>query len=182
MSAVNLADIPSNVECCEIAGFPGYAIGRDGRVWTCRRRGPGNGFSCTWKVLVGGNIEGYRQVILCRIGEKVTRRVQHLVLEAFCGPRPDGLLACHNDGNRSNNDISNLRWDTQESNVADSIRHGTWTRGEIMGASKLTEENVREIRRRRELGEKPVSIGRDFGVTGENVSAVCKRLTWKHVA
>jgi hypothetical protein len=53
------------------------------------------------------------------------RRVHHLVLEAFIGPRPDGLIGCHNDGNCQNNKVANLRWGTYSSNARDQIKHGT---------------------------------------------------------
>ena len=52
-------------------------------------------------------------------------RVHTLVLEAFVGPRPDGYVACHNDGDGSNNHVSNLRWDTYSSNNFDVAEHGT---------------------------------------------------------
>ncbi len=51
-------------------------------------------------------------------------RVHTLVLEAFVGPRPAGLVGCHNDGNGSNNALSNLRWDTHGENNFDLVRHG----------------------------------------------------------
>lgn len=73
-------------------------------------------------------------------------RVHVLVLEAFIGPRPDGRIACHNDGIHTNNQVSNLRWDTYSENLHDQVRHGIhW------GASKthckwgheFTPENTR---------------------------------------
>lgn len=55
---------------------------------------------------------------------RVTARVHILVLEAFVGPRPEGLVGCHDDGDVDNNGVDNLRWDTQQSNVGDVVRHG----------------------------------------------------------
>lgn len=52
-------------------------------------------------------------------------RVHNLVLEAFVGRRPPGLIACHNNGDHHNNHLSNLRWDTYGSNNLDLVRHGT---------------------------------------------------------
>ncbi|WHP18827.1 NUMOD4 motif-containing HNH endonuclease [Cellulomonas sp. ES6] len=54
-----------------------------------------------------------------------SRLVHRLVLESFVGPRPDGMEACHGDGDPGNNRLSNLRWDTHESNMDDQRRHGT---------------------------------------------------------
>lgn len=58
-------------------------------------------------------------------GRRITSRVHVVVLEAFVGPRPEGLEGCHNDGDHTNNVPSNLRWDTSSSNSYDSVRHGT---------------------------------------------------------
>ena len=49
-----------------------------------------------------------------------SRRVDHLVLDAFYGPRPKGLESCHWDDDSANNDIDNLRWDTHRANKFDS--------------------------------------------------------------
>ncbi|MDP7729481.1 NUMOD4 motif-containing HNH endonuclease [Mycobacterium sp. TY813] len=50
--------------------------------------------------------------------------VHHLVLDAFVGPRPEGMVCCHNDGDGSNNRVGNLRWDTYGENNLDLVRHG----------------------------------------------------------
>lgn len=52
------------------------------------------------------------------------RAVHRLVASAFLGPRPSGLEVCHNDGDKSNNAVSNLRYDTHAANIADLIREG----------------------------------------------------------
>lgn len=71
--------------------------------------------------------DGYAEVVLGCGSRKATkhRRVHLLVLAAHVGPCPSGLEACHNDGNRSNNQLGNLRWDTRVANMADKIIHGT---------------------------------------------------------
>jgi hypothetical protein len=76
------------------------------------------------------------------------RLVHHLILEAFVGPRPAGLIGCHNDGNPQNNWPSNLRWDTHASNSADMLAHGTHDphRGAAQCSAKLSEELVSAIR------------------------------------
>lgn len=52
-------------------------------------------------------------------------QVHWLVLEAFIGPRPEGLDGCHWDDDPANNRLDNLRWDTRAANVRDSVRNGT---------------------------------------------------------
>lgn len=68
---------------------------------------------------------GYRTVLLSVEGRKKTRSIHQLVLEAFVGPRPARMVACHNDGVPDNNHLANLRWDTQSNNLFDAVRHGT---------------------------------------------------------
>src|SRR5580765_1006210 len=55
----------------------------------------------------------------------VRRKIAHLVLEAFVGLRPLGMVCRHLDGDRNNNNLSNLAWGTPSENVRDSVLHGT---------------------------------------------------------
>lgn len=50
--------------------------------------------------------------------------VHRVVLEAFVGPCPDGMEACHLDDDPTNNHLSNLRWDTRSGNLRDRYRNG----------------------------------------------------------
>lgn len=59
------------------------------------------------------------------LGRRNTRTVHTLVLEAFVGPCPEGLEACHNNGDHADNTLGNLRWDTRSENAKDKTRHGT---------------------------------------------------------
>jgi hypothetical protein len=56
-----------------------------------------------------------------------------LVLEAFAGPRPDGMDALHRDDNPTNNRFDNLRWGTRSDNLFDAVRNGGKARGEKFG-------------------------------------------------
>lgn len=67
---------------------------------------------------------GYLNVNLSGI-RKITRTVHSLVADAFLGPRPVGMEVCHNDGNKANPILSNLRYDTKSSNQLDAYKHGT---------------------------------------------------------
>jgi hypothetical protein len=58
-------------------------------------------------------------------GVRRNRRVHVLVAEAFHGPRPDGFVARHLDGDSLNNRQGNLAWGTVLENAADQAAHGT---------------------------------------------------------
>lgn len=69
--------------------------------------------------------DGYRIVELCRYGKCTTKKVHQLVMSAFLGPRPNGKVVRHIDGNPENNWVENLRYGTNLQNSADQRRHGT---------------------------------------------------------
>ena len=69
--------------------------------------------------------DGYPQVSLTRNGNRSTRKVHSLIMEAFKGPRPEGMEIRHLDDNPENNHISNLRYGTSSENRLDSVRNGT---------------------------------------------------------
>lgn len=65
-------------------------------------------------------------VYLCRNGEKHSRKVHQLVLEAFVGPRPEGYLACHKNDVSNDNRLENLYWGTQRDNTRDQQANGKY--------------------------------------------------------
>lgn len=159
-------DSTAPVEYRAIEGYPGYRIGSDGTVLSYWRR-----HGCkpatigeTSRKLAMLIRSGYCRVALKNAKGEQRFSVHHLVLNAFVGPRPDGTQACHNNGNKSDNRVSNLRWDTPSANHADQVIHGTVPRGERSGKASLTEADVHEIRRRLCCGEGYRRIAKDFGV------------------
>jgi hypothetical protein len=90
---------------------------------------------------------GYANVTLSMRSGHRRHFVHTLVLSAFVGPRPKGCETRHLNGNRGDNRLSNLAWGTPAENSKDRVRHGTTNRGERSPQAKLTEQQVREIRR-----------------------------------
>jgi hypothetical protein len=107
--------------------------------------------------------------------------VHRLVLEAFVGPCPEGMEGCHNDGNRLNNDLSNLRWGTRSDNRDDARKHGTMSLGSRHPAAKLREEDIPAIRQLRDQGLFLWQIAERFGVSKSLIHLVLKGRNWKHV-
>ncbi len=112
-----------------IAGYEGlYEVSDMGNVRSIRRnliKSP------------AANDRGYFHVGLHSGAKQQRLYVHRLVLEAFVGPCPAGMEGCHNDGDRANNRLDNLRWDTSKNNHADRLEHGTDTRGEKNGLRGL---------------------------------------------
>jgi NUMOD4 motif len=74
-----------------------YEVSDLGRVRSLPRKG-GNNRWYGGKVLVPYPHKGYPVVPLCRGGQRTMRAIHQLVLEAFAGPCPPGMQACHNNG------------------------------------------------------------------------------------
>ena len=100
-------------------------------------------------------------VNLCWGNRAHTKRVHCLVLEAFVGPCPAGMKACHRDDVRTNNHISNLYWGPR--------------------ATILSSTSVLEIRQRAREGMSRRKIAAAFSVSTSVVQNVITRHTWKHV-
>lgn len=64
-------------------------------------------------------------VNLTRRARQTTKYVHSLVMEAFIGPRPEGMEVCHNNGVAEDNRLKNLRYGTKSENAYDKVRHGT---------------------------------------------------------
>ena len=56
--------------------------------------------------------------------EEKNRKLGHLVLENFVGPRPDGMEMCHSCDIPSCVNPDHLRWDTRKANNDDKERRG----------------------------------------------------------
>jgi len=66
----------------------------------------------------------YPQVGIYIDGKRFNRKVHRLVAEAFI-PNPDGKPEInHKDGNKLNNNVSNLEWCTNQENIDHAIRTG----------------------------------------------------------
>ena len=78
------------------------------------------------KILNPGQlVYGHMHVNLCCSGKTIPAYVHRLVMAAFVGPCPDGMEVCHNNGDPTDNRLTNLRYDTHRSNIMDKANHGT---------------------------------------------------------
>jgi hypothetical protein len=163
-----------------IDGYPGYRVSRDGEVQSRWSRTVYKTFTENWLPLKPVPCRGYLTVNLSDGVRKRHRYIHRLVLAAFAGPCPEGMVCRHLDGDRTNNRVSNLAWGTHADNEADKVRHGTWLVGEQIN-SKLTEQQVMEIRRRRVEGVTFIELASDYGVTRQNIMAIVNRKTWRQL-
>lgn len=125
------------------------------------------------------NRNGYLCAELWKGGRRKKRVVGGLVLEAFRCPRPPKHQASHIDGNRQNNRLENLMWETQVDNEKRKVGHGTKIRGSRIGTAKLDEKKVRAIK------DEPDTPGgvlaTRYGVSRSTIQSIRRGDTWAHI-
>ena len=105
-----------------IPGFEGYDVSNLGNVRSWRMH---RGVAGPRLLRTSPDNRGYMCTALYGPGGRKPVKVHWLVAAAFLGPRPDGLVIRHLDGNCANNRAGNLVYGTPEENIADSVRHRT---------------------------------------------------------
>lgn len=169
-----------------IKGYDGiYEVSDLGRVRSYRVRGKRHKFLAEPRILMPKRLRNGRRAAGLRFGEcRTFHLIYRLVLEAFVGPCPEGMEACHWDGKRDNDRLSNLRWDTHAANFEDARRHGTLLglkAGVKHHNARLTDDDIRCIR------AEPVFVGvngmlaRAFGVKPAHISSIRNGRKWGHV-
>jgi len=118
---------------------------------------------------------GYWGVILCRDGARSYIPIHRLVAAAFYGPRPKELVTRHIDGNVDNNTVENLAYGTTQENVDDRSRHGRTSRGDRHPLAKLSDVQIREMRRiHAETNASTRALASRFGVSNVRVSQILR--------
>ena len=149
-----------------------YYITDDGKVWSER----------TQKFLsFQYDKNGYVKVQMRSTDNKSHRySVHRLVLENF---KPvenmENLQVNHIDGDKKNNNLTNLEWTTSEKNIRHAIDNNL--RATINGASKLTPEQVIEIYRRATNGERNIDLGKEFNIHPDQVGRIKNKKAWKEI-
>lgn len=106
--------------------------------------------------------------------------IHTLVAQVFIGPRPDGLVVRHLDGNRYNNHVSNLAYGTNSQNVADAVKHGTY-KGSNNGRSVVNENGAKAIKFLSENGVSKKLLAEAFGVCLGTIYATTSNRNWKDI-
>lgn len=123
---------------------------------------------------------GYQYVALKRPNEKSIKYFVHrLVMRAFVGEFPSDKPQCnHIDGVKANNSVDNLEFSSCRENLRHCIDVLGKKRGEGNGMSKVTEDQVREIRRDGRLLR---DVAADYGISLQAVWYIRKGRNWSHV-
>lgn len=170
---VYLRDSEPTVEYRPVVGFPNYAVGNDGIIWSLNR-----GRITEVKPSMRGAKRQYWGVTLQCRGKRRATYFHVVVLEAFCGPCPSGCQSRHLDGDPNNNRRDNLKWGTPLEQSEDKRKHGTMNYGSRNGMTSLTDSDVVSIKDRLAGGDAPVDIAADSKVSLATVCRIASAKVW----
>lgn len=125
------------------------------------------------------NGDGRKFIILSKDGVHQIWKVHRVITAAFLGSCPEGLQVNHINGDPSDNRICNLEYVTPKENMkhrADVL--GMTQYGTDNPANRLSEDNVREIRKLRATGMTYKRIADTFGVTPSAAQNIIYGKTW----
>jgi hypothetical protein len=168
----------------DIPGYEGlYQASTLGVIRSVERKDKAGRNTISSRVMVQTpNHKGYLRVSLTdRDGKTVKHNVHKLVLSTFVGSRPEGMEGCHEDGNKSNCAVENLRWDTPKGNWEDRRKHGTATIGAQHPMATTSEAIVIEIKKGLAKGERGIDLAARHGVSTTVVSQIRTGKTWSHI-
>src|ERR1035437_657713 len=120
--------------------------------------------------------KGYERVTICHSsGKKSNVSIHTVVAKEFLGERPFGKQINHKDANKRNNRPSNLEYVTPLENTTHSYANGLSPFGSKSKLSKLTENEVVEIRRLAASGVHKDILASAFGMSYGGIEKIVRR-------
>lgn len=167
----------------EVVGFEGlYEISENGTVKRLAGetvKDNGVAYPVTEKILkpFKTNKKGYLGVNLSKNRKAYLFRIHILVARAFLGECPKGYYVCHTDGDHTNNNIYNLRYDTQAQNRIDEFRNGgSYSKGGLIA------REVYEIRQLYKNGTyTQEELAQLYNTTPQNIKCIVMYKTFKFI-
>lgn len=177
----------SNEVWKDVVGWEGfYQVSDRGRVRSLDRYIE---TSRTKPYLVKGRVmkqktskQGYKVISFKNKDVTANPVVHRLVAIAFI-PNPDNLPQVnHIDGNKSNNDFTNLEWCTAKENINHAFMLGLKPQGEDSPYAKIDELTAHKICDMLSKGIPNTEIARILGITKSTVSKIKSGKSWKSVS
>lgn len=164
----------NHVEWKAIPGYEKYYASKEGDILSMKKEEP---------YLMKQQIskDNHHYVYLydsCGNSRKVW--VHRAVLSAWVRPPRDGEEGRHLNDNPHENTLRNLSWGTRADNVDDKRKNGGFPIGERSGTHKLTESDVREIRKL--YGKQSLrSIAKIYGVSHTCIRRAALGIKWSYL-
>lgn len=178
---------------CEIRpidGFFGYFVSSNGSIYSAKKRVGGFKNVASFKITnelhelkPSLKKNGYLSIGIWNNDrtKKIHLKIHRIGAEAFISNTENYPCVCHCDNNKLNNNVENLRWDTNKGNTADMIKSGTLCRGQDVGNSKLRNNDVALIKKQLSNGVSCKILAERFSVTFQNIRSIKNGITWRHI-
>lgn len=123
---------------------------------------------------------GYGQISVPGNRSEIASRAAYM---AWVGPIEDGLYVCHKCDNPPCINPAHLFLGTHDENVQDSVSKKRHQYGTRQWLAKLTDDEALAVREMYATGRyTQKQVGQVFGIGQTAVSAIVRRVNWKHVA
>ena len=136
-----------------------------------------------WPWTANPNPQNYGSI---RVGDKM-KLAHRTAWELTNGEIPDGLFCCHHCDTPGCCNPNHLFLGTPQDNMTDMVKKGRESKvsrnqGESQHLSKLTKDDVNEIREHYDYGEfTQQEIADYYGVTQSNISMIVHYNWWRHI-
>lgn len=156
----------------EIPGFKDYEVSTLGRIKSYKLNK--ESILCLKK-----HPRGYLFVHLCGPQGRKKVVIHQCVMEVFGPERPPNTTVDHINRIRSDNRIENLRWATEKEQRQNSIPARQL--GEKNPDSRLTSDQVLEIKKRLGRNESSRKIALDYNVSKTSILNIKNKKLWTHI-
>jgi hypothetical protein len=150
--------------------------------WLRRARVVDDSSGC-WEWQLAKTPNGYGIISVKRAGKRTSIGAHRASFQRFVRMLKPGEFVLHSCDNPGCINPEHLRAGTPLENMQDKMLRGHAYQGAEHHRAKLSESDVREIRRRYDAGERVSDIRKDYPrLAWTNIRRVAIRSTWKHVA
>lgn len=127
----------------------------------------------------------YKRIRVARLDNyKIySESVHRLVVQTFIGEIPKGMVVNHKDGNKHNNNLSNLEIVTPSQNTKHALENKLFKAacGVKTGKAKLKEEDVLQIYKYLKSGISNKELAKKFNVNFRTISQIKTGFRWNHL-
>jgi hypothetical protein len=125
------------------------------------------------KVPTMNEYRGYLQIVLSKKGKNKTFKIHRLVAIVFIENVKNLQDVNHKDGDKLNNNVTNLEWVTRKDNIIHAYDNGLQKHGENRVGAKLKDYEAREIYSLANEGLlSQIDIAKLYGITQQAVSQI----------
>lgn len=123
---------------------------------------------------------GYARVCIKVDNKFVDRYVHRLVAESFLGD-VEGKQINHLDGNKLNNNVSNLEIVTFKQNISHAVKHKLYKNGEQHGHANVSNKTILKMRKDFRNGKSYIDISTKYNISYVKTWRILNNKIYKYI-